>query len=339
MTDDRVLISRLAGGDQAALETLLERHWESAYRVALRFTKDPASAEDSAQEAFVNVLKHAGDFDPTRGFSSWFFRIVENAAKKQLRARRRRRHHEGHVARGEVTEDREAVFEVHEHLERLGPKHREALTLHYLYGLTFQEVAESLGIPVGTVASRMRRGLEALQGSMKPAFGLSSAVILALLQEAEGALPPPPSPEALLGQAAGPPTPPAPPAEALMTGATKGTGLWVSALALVALLAGGVGAAIVLTKSDPSPVRVGSEGQTPEASLRHLEKRETPPRSSRRVEGERRPRPREVSRTEQPQTSPAVGSLFLRPADPRLSGWSWSCAWSTRQARRCEAPW
>lgn len=172
---DEDLVAGLVRRDEAAVALLLERWWSRAYRLAHQLTGDAAAAEDVAQEAFVQALRGAEGFDPARGaFAPWFLRIVRNAAFNATRARRRRVDHEGSAARDrpEGTHDdvalRADATGVRAHLHALSPPYREALALHYLQGLTFQEVAEVLGCPLGTVASRVRRGLEALRARVTP---------------------------------------------------------------------------------------------------------------------------------------------------------------------------
>lgn len=169
---DEDLVPRLALRDEAAAALLLERWWGRAYRLALQLVGEPGAAEDVAQEAFVQALRAADDFDPSRGaFAPWLLRIVHNAAFNAARARRRRAGHEAAAARPEVAPDDPAAQAVvsleaaglRGQLSALSPQYREAVALHYLHGLTFQEVSQVLGCPPGTVASRVRRGLETLR--------------------------------------------------------------------------------------------------------------------------------------------------------------------------------
>lgn len=259
---DEDLVPRLAARDEAAVALLLERWWARAYRLAHQLTGDPAAADDAAQEAFVHALRAAGGFDPARGpFAPWFLRIVRNAAFNLSRARARRAGHEAAAARPEVAPDDPAARAaeradaegLREHLAALRPPYREAVALHVVEGLTFQEVAQVLGCPLGTVASRVRRGLEALRAR---AVGASLAGLLALGDQALGrelaaafaGAPPAPAPGTLLHAATAAPPASAAPARRAGAGA---------AAALLGLVGVGVaGLALLLHEPTPPPRQV-----------------------------------------------------------------------------------
>lgn len=268
---DEDLVPRLAARDEAAVALLLERWWARAYRLAHQLTGDPATADDAAQEAFVHALRAAGGFDPARGpFAPWFLRIVRNAAFNLSRARARRAGHEAAAARPEVAPDDPAARAadcadaegLRQHLAALRPPYREAVALHVVEGLTFQEVAQVLGCPLGTVASRVRRGLEALRAR---AVGASLAGLLALGDQALGrelaaafaGAPPAPAPAALLQAATAAPPSSAAPAR------------WAGAGAVVALLglmgAGVAGLALLLHEPTAPPRQVVRVAPPPSA--------------------------------------------------------------------------
>lgn len=263
-TGDEDLVAGLVRRDEAAVALLLERWWSRAYRLAHQLTGDAAAAEDVAQESFVQALRAASGFDPARGaFAPWFLRIVRNAAFNAARARKRRVDHEVSAARERpegATDDlgeRADAAGVRAHLHALSPPYREALALHYLQGLTFQEVAEVLGCPLGTVASRMRRGLEALRARVTPTGALVAAPAAApgvdplveLLAQAWALVAPPVAPlgARLLERAAGPLVP----AGLDVTAPVRWTSRLPALLALLGVLAAGT-ATFSLLLSDPA---------------------------------------------------------------------------------------
>jgi RNA polymerase sigma-70 factor (ECF subfamily) len=84
-TDDRREMSRLAAGDETALDRLMERHAQRLYHYLLRLLQNEAEAEELAQETFVRVFRHAGRFDPAHSFSGWLYTIASNLVRDQAR--------------------------------------------------------------------------------------------------------------------------------------------------------------------------------------------------------------------------------------------------------------
>ncbi len=150
-------------GSVSDLEALFRTHWPRAFRAAYLVTHDAAAAEDIAQESFLAAIRALDGFDRRRPFGPWLHRIAVNRAIDWTRARRLR-------AEAELSESLAAPEEVgapHDDvlaaLARLTPEHRAVIVLRYLIELTPGEIAETLGLPRGTVNSRLRRGLDALQ--------------------------------------------------------------------------------------------------------------------------------------------------------------------------------
>jgi len=158
----------------AALEALVGRRWAVACRVAYGLLGDPAAAEDAAQQAFVDLARAADRYDRTRPFGPWFREVVRNAARMQARAQVRRRRREERVAsRRPATaagtdgpEERALALEVGDRVRALPDDLQQPILLHFYEGLSHAEVADALGCPKGTAASRIRRGLERLQASL-----------------------------------------------------------------------------------------------------------------------------------------------------------------------------
>jgi RNA polymerase sigma-70 factor (ECF subfamily) len=153
-------------GSVPDLEALFRTHWPRAYRAAYLVTHDAAAAEDIAQESFLAALRSLDHFDRRRSFGPWLHRIVVNRAIDWTRARKLR-------AEVELTEtvpapepSRPPRDDVLAALGRLGPEQRAVVVMRYLLEFTPGEIADALGLPRGTVNSRLRRGLDALEGEL-----------------------------------------------------------------------------------------------------------------------------------------------------------------------------
>jgi RNA polymerase sigma-70 factor, ECF subfamily len=170
LPDDGVL-ELLARSDETALAELYDRYGGPSYRLALRILRDETLAQDAVQDAFLTAWRTAPSFDPHRGSAStWLLTLVHRRAVDVVRREDRRRAlplDDAPVAAGDATDEtvetRELRREVQAALEQLTPLEREALELAYYGGLSQSEVAERLGVPFGTVKSRMFAGLARLR--------------------------------------------------------------------------------------------------------------------------------------------------------------------------------
>jgi RNA polymerase sigma-70 factor (ECF subfamily) len=183
--DDLALVERSRDGDPEAFRTLVVRHQRKAYAVALGIVKDPDLAWDVAQEAFLRVHQHLADFKADASFSTWVLRITSNLSIDALRRERGSRRAaledvpEAALAEGaegvlatplgvdpqETVLRRELAGRITEALASLPEAHRTILVLRELEGLSYEELAERLGIPRGTVMSRLfhaRKKMQAL---------------------------------------------------------------------------------------------------------------------------------------------------------------------------------
>ena len=162
------LIRAAREGSTEAFEALYRRSWPHAYRTAYLIVRDEAAAEDIAQEAFLRAIRSLDRFDRRRPFAPWLHRIVANRAIDWARARAHRRE-VGDAPLGALTaapaeapdEDLAAA------LAGLPPEQRAVVVLRYLLGYTPGEIADLLELPRGTVNSRMRRALDALEGELR----------------------------------------------------------------------------------------------------------------------------------------------------------------------------
>ncbi|MFC6086261.1 sigma-70 family RNA polymerase sigma factor [Sphaerisporangium aureirubrum] len=174
-TDDRSLHQRVVGGDESALGELHERLYPLVLGLALRVTRDRLVAEDIVQEVFVTFWERPLAFDPDRGsLRSWLATIAHRRAVDHVRAEERRRVstigprladpepsplEDWILAADEAARVRVAV-------SRLPGGLREAIELAYYRGRTYRQTAEELGLPEGTVKSRIRLGLRKLADAL-----------------------------------------------------------------------------------------------------------------------------------------------------------------------------
>lgn len=178
---DEVLLAELARGDRAAGKTFFLRYRQKAFRVAYRLLGNEADALDAVADSFVKLLNAAGTWRGDASVKTWFYRIVVNTA---LDARRKRRRHlsldaleeteDGHLdvavsgdesppeaaLRGETGE------KIKEAIAGLDEKHRAVFVLAAVEGLSYKEMAETLGISIGTVMSRLFYARKYLQRSL-----------------------------------------------------------------------------------------------------------------------------------------------------------------------------
>jgi RNA polymerase sigma-70 factor (ECF subfamily) len=168
--DERAWVRGAQAGSASDLEALFRSHWPRAYRAAYLVVHDRGAAEDIAQEAFLAAVRALDTFDRRRPFGPWLHRIVVNRAIDWTRARSLRREVGDDAL--ETAESRPVVAvgmpaNVTDALASLPPDQRAVIVMRYLLEYTPGEIARMLGLPRGTVNSRLRRGLDALQGRVR----------------------------------------------------------------------------------------------------------------------------------------------------------------------------
>jgi RNA polymerase sigma-70 factor (ECF subfamily) len=169
--DERALLERVARRDQRAFEALYELYGRSVYSLAAAMLHDPRAAEEVAQEVFLALWRGAADFDPKRGEPrSWILSLAHHKAVDAVRRRRLRATEplsdampdDSDVA-GRAMESVEQT-RVRDALATLPPPQRQAIALAYYRGFTQQEIAQRLGLPLGTVKTRIRDGMLRMRG-------------------------------------------------------------------------------------------------------------------------------------------------------------------------------
>jgi len=172
---DAVLMRRVATGDVRAFEAIYDRYHQRAYSLALRITGRSGGAEEATQDAFLSLWRGAADYDPARAsLGAWLLTVVRYRSIDSLRRAALRAPQldltEGAAGRLEAperTEEQVLADErtawAHRLVARLPPDQREVIDLAYFSGLTQQEIAAKVGVPLGTVKGRARLGLDRLR--------------------------------------------------------------------------------------------------------------------------------------------------------------------------------
>ncbi len=180
---DGELMALVAGGDEAGLEALYDRYSRAVFSLLLRMLSDRQMAEDLAQEVFLRVWRQAGTYQPEKGrLGSWIFRIAHHAAVDEMRRRGARPRQmrddpEGAESLLRVADaspgppellamgiQREGIIEA---LSQLSVGQREVIEMAYFGGLTQSEIAEREGMPLGTVKTRTRLGLQRMRACLE----------------------------------------------------------------------------------------------------------------------------------------------------------------------------
>ena len=155
-------------GDRAALDSLLRRHHDRLFALCRRMTGDDADAADACQEALMAIVRGLPGFDGRSAFGTWAYRVTTNACLDELRRRRRRPEPGLPEGSAEVASPLDHVeasttrVDLDRALQSLPSDYRAAVVLRDVCGLSYDEIAQTLGIPAGTVRSRIARGRSAL---------------------------------------------------------------------------------------------------------------------------------------------------------------------------------
>lgn len=159
---DPELVAAAAAGDLGAYEALVRLHTDAVYAHALRFFGNVQTAEDATQEVFIKVYRTIGSFDGRARFSTWLYRVTRNVCLDMVRAGKRTPLPVDPVTLeplsvADFADDVAFSRSLEIALRALVPEEREALSAIGIFGLSYAEAGEVLGIPEGTVKSRVFR--------------------------------------------------------------------------------------------------------------------------------------------------------------------------------------
>jgi RNA polymerase sigma-70 factor (ECF subfamily) len=172
MEADRDALARYLNGDERAFEELVIRYEAKVRHVAFGVLRDRELAEDVAQETFLTAYRKAKSYRGEGTVRSWLFRIAVRRALDELRRRGRKSEvalpdtqgvHQSHQPHKGL----EAAWDLDGAMDTLVPEHRVALMLKEVEGLSYQEIAESLGWPIGTVGTRIHRARLELKAALQ----------------------------------------------------------------------------------------------------------------------------------------------------------------------------
>jgi len=182
---DQILVERVQRGDKSAFDTLVLKYQLRIMKLISRYIRDHSEVQDVAQEAFIKAYRALPRFRGDSAFYTWLYRIAINTAKNHLVARGRRmpnvdidaqeaEQFEGadglkeHATPEQLAAKDELEATIFSAMEQLPDDLRTAITLREIEGLSYEEIAEAMDCPVGTVRSRIFRAREAIDKKLQP---------------------------------------------------------------------------------------------------------------------------------------------------------------------------
>jgi len=185
---DKVLVERVQHGDKKAFDLLVIKYQQRLMKVLSRYVRDAHEVEDLAQEAFIKAYRALPNFRGESAFYTWLYRIAINTAKNFIVAKGRRppgfdidaadaEGYEGESAlKDYASPERETLKEevketIFKAIDALPDDLKTAITLRELEGMSYEEIADAMECPIGTVRSRIFRAREAIDTQLKPLLG------------------------------------------------------------------------------------------------------------------------------------------------------------------------
>ena len=182
---DLELVRRAQRNERGAFDLLVLKYQHKVIKLVARLLRDPAEAEDVAQEAFVKAYRALGSFRGDSAFYTWLYRIAVNTARNSIASRQRRPlDYEAELSESEQNNvearlkhddtpeatvlSEEIRVTVNQAIEQLPEDLRTAIVLREVEGLSYEEIAAAMDCPVGTVRSRIFRAREAIDRALKP---------------------------------------------------------------------------------------------------------------------------------------------------------------------------
>jgi RNA polymerase sigma-70 factor (ECF subfamily) len=182
---DEDLVLRVQQGDKSAFDLLVIKYQHRIIQLVNRYVKDPSEAQDVAQEAFIKAYRALGNFRGDSAFYTWLYRIAINTAKNYLVSRSRRSSdYQVDIQDAEALENapqlqgmetperlllnQEIIDTIKTAIDKLPEEMRVAIMLREFEGMSYEEIAEAMDCPVGTVRSRIFRAREAIDNKLNP---------------------------------------------------------------------------------------------------------------------------------------------------------------------------
>ena len=189
---DQVLVDRFKNGDQSAFDEMVSRYWDRIYAMVNQLLRNSQDAEEVTQDAFIRAHRGLVNFRGDSAFSTWLYQIATNLARNRYwywwrRKRDKSVSFDAPVSADnsttladlipaevetpdDITVTQEFIDRIAQGMEKLSAKHREILTLRNIKNLSNEEIADILGISVGTVKSRIARARESLRSKLGEDF-------------------------------------------------------------------------------------------------------------------------------------------------------------------------
>lgn len=170
--DDSTLVLRCQEGERDAFERLVIRYQKPVFNLALRMLRNRQDALDVAQTAFLKAFEHLGDYDPAYRFYSWLYRIAINECLNALAARKPQGALDANTADEgpgpeRAAEGDQALHAIEDALMLISPELRAVTVLRHIAQLSYEDIAETLGLPEKTVKSRLHSARERLRDHLR----------------------------------------------------------------------------------------------------------------------------------------------------------------------------
>lgn len=181
MIPDEFWVKKAVEGDSNAFDEIMRRHHAKIYNLAYRLLSNEEDAEDATQETFIETYKSLKSFQYKSKFSTWLYRVALNTCHQQIRKSESRRRtltafadnfkilssENGIETPDSVTLKKEQERLLQDAIDKLPEKQKQVIVLFYIQDLKYREIAEILGCPEGTVASRLNTAIKNLQPKLK----------------------------------------------------------------------------------------------------------------------------------------------------------------------------
>lgn len=180
---DEELVAQAKKGDAAAFSELARRRQRMTYNVAYRFMRDATQAEDMAQEALLKAYRLLGGFRGDSSFSTWLYRVTASVCLTELSKRKKRGEvglepkHMKNQAEKPAVVDEDIAEMVRRSVHKLPEKYATIVTLYYLQGVSYDEIAKAMDIPMGTLKTWMHRARKQLRDIVEEELEVNDAAL------------------------------------------------------------------------------------------------------------------------------------------------------------------